>query len=282
MDDKICLITGATSGIGLVTSLELARQGAHVVLVGRNAAKTAAVVRQIQTNTGNGRVEALLANLSSQQQVRDLARQFGDRHKRLDVLINNAGGMWLKRELTVDGLEMTFAVNHVAYFLLTQLLLDLLKASAPARIINVSSEAHRKGSIDFDDPMGQRSYSGWRQYCRTKLMNLLFTFELAQRLAGSGVTVNALHPGWVATGFGANNGWRGAIWQFISRCFAISPEAGAKTVVYLASSPEVGTVNGRYFVKEHAVSSSAVSYDEGARKRLWQISEETTQVAGVG
>jgi NAD(P)-dependent dehydrogenase (short-subunit alcohol dehydrogenase family) len=189
--------------------------------------------------------------------------------------------MWLRREQTADGLEMTFAVNHVGYFLLTHLLLDLLKRSVPARIVNVSSEAHRKATIDFDDLMGQRSYSGWRQYCRTKLMNLLFSYELGRRLEGSGLTVNALHPGWVATGFGANNGWRGAVWQFVSRCFAISPEAGANTVVHLASSPEVATVNGRYFVREQVVSSSAASYDEGARKRLWQVSEEATQSASV-
>lgn len=282
MDGKICLLTGATSGIGLVAATELARQGARVILVGRSAAKTDAVVRQIQTATGNRSVEALRADLSSQQQVRDLARQFRERHQRLDVLINNAGGMWLRREQTVDRLEMTFAVNHIAYFLLTHLLLDALKASAPARIVNVSSEAHRKATIDFDDLMGQRSYSGWRQYCRSKLLNLLFTYELARRVQASGVTVNALHPGWVATGFGANNGWRGALWQLVSRCLAISPEEGAKTVVYLGSSPEVAAVNGRYFVKEQAASSSAASYDEAAAKRLWEVSTELTRVAAAG
>src|ERR1051326_6744922 len=173
MQGKVCLITGATSGIGVVTATELARQGAHVVIVGRNQAKCDAVIQQIQAQTGNRGVEPLLADLSSQQQVRQLAEQFRSRHQRLDVLINNAGGIWMNRQVTADGLEMTFAVNHLTYFLLTHLLLDTLNASGPARIINVSSEAHRRATIDFDDLMGERHYGGWRIYCQSKLANLL-------------------------------------------------------------------------------------------------------------
>jgi NAD(P)-dependent dehydrogenase (short-subunit alcohol dehydrogenase family) len=217
MKDKICLVTGATSGIGLVTSRELARQGAHVVVVGRNPAKLDATVRQIQAQTGSRVVESLRCDLSSLHQVRELARHFRDGHPRLDVLVNNAGGMWLRRELTTDGLEMTFAVNHLAYFLLTHLLLEMLRASAPARVVNVSSDAHRRATLDFDNLQGKRGYAGWRQYCRSKLMNLLFTYELARQIEGSGVTANALHPGWVATGFGGNNGWRGRLLQFAAR-----------------------------------------------------------------
>jgi NAD(P)-dependent dehydrogenase (short-subunit alcohol dehydrogenase family) len=272
MKDKICLITGATSGIGLVSARELARKGALVVLVGRNSAKCDAVTKQIQAETGNPDVEALVADLASQEQVRDLAGRFRERHSRLDVLINNAGAMWLQRELTGEGLEMTFAVNHLAYFLLTQTLLDTLKASAPSRIVNVSSDAHRGARIDFDDPMGERRYAGWKQYCRSKLMNLLFTYELSRRLHGSGVTANALDPGWVATGFASNNGWRGRAIQLAARWFALTPEQGARTIMYLASSPEVAGLSGQYFVREQPVRSSAASYDEIAAKQLWQVS----------
>ena len=209
MEGKTCLITGATSGIGLVAAGALARQGARVLLVGRNQAKCDAVTAQIKAETGNPQVESFLADLSSQQQVRELARRFRDQNSRLDVLVNNAGGMWMQRQLNADRLEITFAVNHLAYFLLTQLLLDTLQASAPARIVNVSSEAHRRATVDFDDLTGERRYGGWTQYCRSKLMNLLFTYEQNRRINGSGITVNALHPGWVATGFASNNGWRG-------------------------------------------------------------------------
>jgi NAD(P)-dependent dehydrogenase (short-subunit alcohol dehydrogenase family) len=279
MSGKVCLVTGATSGIGLVTARELARRGARVVLVGRNPVRTEAAVAQIRAEAGGPDVESLLADLSSQEQIRDLARRFRERHPRLDVLVNNAGGMWLRRERTADGLEMTFAVNHLAYFLLTHLLLDALRAGAPARVVNVSSEAHRKAAIDFDDLQGERSYSGWRQYCRTKLMNLLFTYALARRLGGSGVTANALHPGWVATGFAGNNGWRGRLWQAAANLFAIRPEEGARTVVYLAASPEVAGVTGKYFVRERAVPSSPASYDEAAGERLWQVSLGLTHLA---
>jgi NAD(P)-dependent dehydrogenase (short-subunit alcohol dehydrogenase family) len=281
MRDKVCLVTGATSGIGLVAARELARQGARVVIVGRHQARCDATVQQIQSQTGSRQVEVLLADLSSQRQVRELARQFRERHPRLDVLVNNAGGIWLQRELTVDGLEMTFAVNHLAYFLLTQLLLDTLKASAPARIVNVSSDAHRKATMDFEDLQGERRYSGWRAYCQSKLANLLFTYELARHLGGTGVTANALHPGWVATGFAANNGWRGRVWQRVARWFALSSEKGARTIVYLATSPDVADISGRYFVRERAVPSSAASYDEASARRLWQVSLEMTNVSPV-
>lgn len=278
MRGKICLITGATSGIGRVTAHRLAEMGAHVVLVGRDPARCGTAVQQIQAQTGNREVEALVADLSSQQQVRDLARRFQERHNRLNVLINNAGGMWLQRRLTVDGLELTFALNHLAYFLLTELLLDTLKASAPARIINVSSLAHRRGygRMSFDDLMGERRYNGWKAYCQSKLANLLFTYELARRLEGTGVTANALHPGWVATGFAGGNGWRGRLWQGAANLFALSPEQGAKTIIYLASAPEVEGVSGRYFVRCREVVSAAASRDEEAARRLWQVSQELT------
>jgi NAD(P)-dependent dehydrogenase (short-subunit alcohol dehydrogenase family) len=169
---------------------------------------------------------------------------------------------------------MTFAVNYLAYFLLTQLLLDTLKAGAPARVVNVSSGAHRKATMDWEDLMGERRYDGWQAYCRSKLENLLFTYELARRLQGTGVTANAVHPGWVATGFAGNNGWKGRVWQFVARCLALRLEEGARTVIYLATSPDVAEVTGRYFVKEKEARSSPASYDEAAARRLWQLSAE--------
>jgi NAD(P)-dependent dehydrogenase (short-subunit alcohol dehydrogenase family) len=226
-------------------------------------------------------LKSFRADLSSQQQIRDLAGRFRARHDRLDVLINNAGGLWMQRQLSVDGLEMTFGVNHLAYFLLTQLLLDTLRASAPARIVNVSSDAHRRAVLDFDNLQGERGYGGWRAYCRSKLANLLFTYELDRRLRGTGVTVNALHPGWVATGFARDNGWRGWLLQRAAGLFALSPEEGARTVIYLASSAAVADVSGRYFVREQAVPSSPASYDEAAARRLWEVSEGLTRLASL-
>jgi NAD(P)-dependent dehydrogenase (short-subunit alcohol dehydrogenase family) len=276
MHGKTCLITGATSGIGRVTAGELARRGAHVVLVGRSQARLDSTLQEIQAQTGGSQVEAILADLSSQRQVRELASRLRERHPRLDVLINNAGGIWMQRQVSEDGLEMTFAVNHLAYFLLTNLLLDVLRTSAPARVVNVSSEAHRRATLDFDDLQGERRYSGWRQYCRSKLMNLLFSYELARQLAGTGVTVNALHPGWVATGFAGHNGWRGWLIQSLAKLLALSPEQGAQTVIYLAAAPEVAEVSRGYFIQQRQVASSPASYDEAAASRLWEKSLELT------
>jgi NAD(P)-dependent dehydrogenase (short-subunit alcohol dehydrogenase family) len=276
MEGKVCVVTGATSGIGAVTAQALARQGATVVVVGRHAERSAATVRQITQATGNTNVTFLLADLSAQAQVRQLAAEFQRRFTRLDVLVNNAGALFTKRLLSADGLEMTLALNHLGYFLLTHLLLDTLKASALARIVNVSSNAHMGGQIDFADLQGERRYGGWRAYCQSKLANLLFTAELARRLDGTGVTANAVHPGFVATGFGRNN--RGLFARFIrlAQVAALSPEQGAATLIYLASSPEVAGVTGKYFVKKRQVKAAKAAYDHAAAQRLWQISEQLT------
>jgi NAD(P)-dependent dehydrogenase (short-subunit alcohol dehydrogenase family) len=278
MQDKTVLITGATDGIGLVAARELARMGASVVAVGRNADKTAAVVQRIRTETGNPHIEGLLADLSSQQDIHRLARQFTERHARLDVLLNNAGALFHPRRESVDGIEMTFALNHLGYFLLTNLLLDVLKASAPSRIVNVSSAAHRRANLDFDDLQRKRGYFSFGAYSASKLANLLFTYELARRLHGTGVTVNALHPGLVASRFAVNNGWLGGVLRGLIWAFGISPEQGARTLMYLASSPEVEGVTGEYFQNEKIVKSSPASHDEAAARRLWEISETLTHL----
>ncbi|MBX6312728.1 MAG: SDR family oxidoreductase [Isosphaeraceae bacterium] len=277
MGGKICLVTGATAGIGAVTAEELARRGAQVILVGRDRSKCETTATRIRERTDNSAVEFLVADLSAQAEVRRLAREFQERYPRLDVLVNNAGAMFGQRQETVDGIERTFALNHLAYFLLTNLLLDTLKASAPARIVVVSSEAHRMAKgLDFDDLQHQRWYKPFRVYCESKLANLLFTYELARRLRGTGVTANALHPGFVATNFMAGEGFAHWSLRRAARLFAISPEEGAKTSVYLAASPEVEGVSGAYFVKQKPVPSSPASRNEAAARRLWQISEELT------
>lgn len=280
MQGKTCLVTGATSGVGKAAVQTLAGMGATVVIVGRNGEKTARVVEGIKAATGNAAVSSLLADLSIQADIRKLATEFQQRHDRLDVLINNAGGIFLDRQLSADGIEMTFAVNHLNYFLLTNLLLDTLKASAPARIINVASDAHRFGPLDFDDLQSERSYSAFGVYGRSKLANILFTVELARRLEGSGVTANALHPGFVNSGFGKNNRsgfWRGLfvrLYDWIGPLIARSPEKAAETVIYLATSPEVAGVTGRYFVDCEPKAPTADATDRGAAARLWAISAE--------
>ena len=278
MRDTICLVTGATSGVGLVTAQALAQQGATVLVVARNPERGAATVKRMAQDTGNPNIDLLLADLSSQAQIRQLAAAVQRRCTRLDVLVNNAGALFTRRRLSADGLEMTLALNHLGYFLLTNLLLDRLKASASARIVNVASNAHRGGRINFADLQGQRRYGGWRAYCQSKLANLLFTYELARRLGNTGVTANAVHPGFVATGFGRNNPGAFAWLIRIAQCAALSPEQGATTLIYLASSPEVQGVTGTYFVKKRAVPSSKASYDQAAARRLWDISADLTSL----
>jgi retinol dehydrogenase-12 len=276
MVGKVCMITGATSGIGKEAAFQLARRGATLVLVGRNQWKCEKTVQEINEQTGNSSVEYLLADLSYQAHIRDLAQQFKSRHQRLHVLLNNAGAIVLTRQQTGDGIERTFALNHLSYFLLTCLLLDTLKASAPARIVNVSSDAHRGAILELDDLQCQHQYRGFWAYARSKLANILFTYELARRLEGTGVTVNALHPGLVATNFLANNGLLGKfLWVFLA-IRGISPQRGADTAVYLASSPEVEGITGQYFEKRQAIPSSQVSYDQDAALALWQASLDLT------
>lgn len=268
------LITGATSGIGEVAAHQLAGMGARVVIVARSPEKGAQTMASIQKTTGSQAVELLLADLSAQADIRRLAAEFKAGHDRLDVLVNNAGVFNLSRELSRDGIEMTWATNHLNYFLLTNLLLDVLKASAPARIVNVSSDAHRGGSIRFDDLGGAEKYSSWQAYSQSKLANVLFSYELARRLTGSGVTVNALHPGFVRTNFARNNGRFSRLLVPIFQLAAISPEKGAETMVYLASSPEVAGVSGSYFDKKKAVRSAEASYDEAVARQLWEASAQ--------
>ncbi|MGZ4630765.1 SDR family oxidoreductase [Oryzihumus sp.] len=279
MTGRTILVTGGTHGIGLATAQALASSGAAVALVGRNADKTSLVVEALRRDSGNDRVEGMVADLSSQAEVRRLATDFAAGHDRLDVLVNNVGGFWATRHVTADGLERTFALNHLAPFLLTHLLRPLLEASAPARVVTVSSGAQAMGRIDFEDLQGERSYSGQRAYNQSKLANVLFTYELARRLEGTGVTANALHPGVVRTGFGQeDSSTLFRVMLPVIRPFMLSPERGAQTSVYLASSPEVEGVSGRYFVRKKARRSSPASYDPQVARRLWEVSAELTGV----
>ena len=284
MKDKICLITGATSGIGKAAAVQLAELGATVVLVGRNSEKTSAVVEDVKEQTGNQEVYFLIADLSSQQAIRQLADDFKAHHQRLDVLVNNAGALMLSRQESIDGIEMTLALNHLSYFLLTNLLLDVLKSSSPSRIVNVASDSHQNAHLDFEDLQIQQKYRGYKAYGRSKLANMLFTYELARRLEGTGVTANGLHPGLVATSFLAtNNGLRGRVFNFFVRRAGRSAENGARTITYLATSSDVEGVTGGYFMDEGVVvDSSQASYDKDASLRLWQVSEELTGLATDG
>ena len=272
LENKTVLVTGATDGIGRVTAETLSAMGAQVVIVSRNPEKTRQTAAAIQAKTGRA-VEWIAADLSNRDGVRSAAQAFLERHDRLHVLVNNAVAVFMKRALSADGYEMTFALNHLAYFQLTHLLLDTLKASAPARIVNVSSAAHVGGSLDLDDLQTEKGFSGWKAYSRSKLANIYFTYELARRLEGTGVTANCLHPGFVATNFGRSNG---GLFTPIFRLFqmgAISPEEGAQTSIYLASSPEVEGVTDKYFDKKKAVPSSPISNDPLIAARLWEASQ---------
>ena len=278
MNGKICLITGGTNGIGKSTALELARMGANVTIVGRNAQKTSQVVEEIRSATGNMKVDSLLADLSSQQDVRQLADEFRSKHSQLHVMINNAGGVFMKRQISIDSIEMTFAVNHLAGFLLTNLLLDMIKTSGHARIINVSSDAHASGNIEFDNLQGERNYSP-KAYNNSKLANILFTTELARRLQGTDVTVNSLHPGLVSTGLAKNNGKFMAF--LISTLMPIvgrSAAKGAETSVYLASSPDVEGIMGKYFYNSHPIPAAPQANDVMIAEKLWNVSAEMVQL----
>lgn len=277
MTDKTVLVTGATSGIGKQTALELAGMGATVCIVARNPQKGQAVLEEIKQKTGNQKLELYLADLSSQADVRKLASEFKAKHDRLHVLVNNAGGVYASRRVTADGLEYTFAMNHLAYFLLTNLLLDVLKASAPARVINVSSGAQGMARMNFDDLQGEKRFNSQGAYNQSKLANVLFTYALARRLEGSGVTTNVLHPGVVRTNFGRVD--TPLLWRIMFPLidpFMLTPEKGAETAVYLASSPEVEGVTGKYYAFKKAIRSNPVSYDQAAQERLWKVSEELT------
>jgi NAD(P)-dependent dehydrogenase (short-subunit alcohol dehydrogenase family) len=281
MEGEICLITGGSDGIGYVAARELARLGARVVIVGRSADKSAAAVRRIVEDTGNSSVEYLLADLSSQEEVRRLAERVKEELPRLDVLLNNAGAIFLSNRRSVDGIEMTFALNHIGYFLLTNLLLERLRESAPARIINVSSSSHGSpGRFRLADLPKPGSNRGYRAYARSKLCNILFTYELARRLAGTDITVNALHPGLVQTNIARNNGLLGCVVNFFIGARGVDANKGAETLVHLASSPEVDGVTGKFFVDCRAVPSSALSFDAGLAAELWELSERLTHLAG--
>jgi NAD(P)-dependent dehydrogenase (short-subunit alcohol dehydrogenase family) len=279
MDGKTCLVTGGSSGIGKAAALALSEMGGTIVIVCRNRDRGESALNEIRAETGNQTVDLMLADLSSQQSIRQLAQEFSDKYRQLHVLINNAGVFLLRRSLTVDGIETTFSVNHLSPFLLTNLLLELLKGSAPARIVNVASSAHYGARINFEDLQGEKHYSGLGAYNQSKLANILFTYELSRKLEGIGVTANCLHPGVVRTNLGRDNGRLFLLLSKMTRLFSSAPEKGAQTVIYLASSPDVANVSGKYFVKKAEAESSHESYDEGVAQRLWQISRELTGLA---
>lgn len=278
MEGRVCLVTGSTSGIGKEIAAGLAGMGATVVLAGRSREKCEAAVQEIAARgVPASQLSYFVADLSSQESVRQLAKEFIDDYDRLHVLVNNAGVFVQKRELTADGIERTFAVNHLAPFLLTNLLLDRLKAGAPSRIVTTSSIAHRGAKMDFDDLQMSKSYGGIRAYGQSKLANILFTRELARRLQGTGVTANCFHPGAVRTNLVRGSGY-GLVWGAAS-VFFTSPEKGADTAVYLASSGEVEGVSGEYFVKRKQARASDPAYDSDAAEMLWEASEKLTRLA---
>jgi len=284
LKDKLVIITGATSGIGKETARGLVRQGAHVVIVGRNPAKAEAAAEELRRE-GPGPVDNLLADFSSLEQTRGLAAQILEKYPRIDVLMSNAGVYRMRRKVTVDGYEETFAVNHLAPYLLINLLLDRLRASAPARIVVTGSDAHQGAQLDFDDLMLKKHYGHWRAYSRSKLANIMFTYALARRVDGSGVTANVVHPGFVASNLGSGNGIPVGPFMMALRPFVLSPEAGARTSIWVASSPELDGANGMYFSNSKIVSranrehrSNHFSYDKDLQEQLW---DESAKLVGL-
>ena len=279
MNGKVCIVTGATSGIGLEAARRLAVLGARLVLVGRNRDKGEAILAQLRAETPDVAAEMHYADLSRREEVSRLAGALLETAPRIDVLLNNAGAIFTRRGVTPEGMERTFALNHIGYFLLTHLLRDRIVASAPARIVNVASEAHRRAVLDFEDLQCARDYSGWKAYQRSKLCNILFTRELARRLSGTGVTANSLHPGFVATAFGDNNRGLFRIGLGLGKRFmAISVARGAETPVYVASAPEIAMVSGRYFDKCRERAPSGAAQDDSTAVALWR---ESALLAGL-
>ena len=276
---KICLITGGNSGIGKATALGLAKMGATVVIVSRNKEKGETAVTDIIAKSGNKNVELIQADMSSQDSIHKLAEDLKARHEKLHLLINNAGVYLTKRTTTENGLESTFAVNHLGPFLLTSLLLDILKASAPSRIVNVTSDAHNGAKINFEDLQGEKRFSGWQAYGQSKLAMILFTHELAKKLEGTGVTANSAHPGVVRTNFAKNNGGLVMLGFRFLGIFFISPDSSAKRILYVATSPSLEGVTGKYFTRMHEVRSSPESYDDDAARRLWLVSEQLAKLS---
>ncbi|TMI08349.1 SDR family oxidoreductase [Candidatus Bathyarchaeota archaeon] len=279
MAGKICLVTGGNSGIGKATAIGLAKMRATVVIATRSREKGQTAVSDIIVKSGNKNVELIQADMSSQDSIHQLADEFRAKHEKLHVLINNAGVYLTKRTTTSDGFESTFAVNHLGPFLLTSLLLDILKASAPSRIVNVTSDAHKGANIRFDDLQGEKRFSGWQAYGQSKLAMILFTHELAKRLEGSGVTVNSAHPGVVRTNFAKNNGGLVMLGFRFLGIFFISPESSAKRILYVATSPDLDGVTGKYFTKMRETRSSPESYDDDSAKRLWLVSEQLAKLS---
>ncbi len=283
MSGKRVLITGATNGIGKASALELAKMGAELIIVGRNPQKTERVMNELKFESSNHNIDMLIADLSSIAEIRKLADDFHAKYDSLDVLLNNAGAIFSDYTQSVDGLEMTFALNHVNYFLLTHLLLNTLKQTAQdkgeARIINVSSGAHQAagGGMKLDTINDEDGYGSFGAYGKSKLANILFTYELARQLEGTNVSVNALHPGFIATGFGHNmNGLMATLTKGIQKLFAKSEDQGAQTPVYLASSPDVKGVTGKYWDNKKAVKSNTISYDRDEQQKLWDYSLDMT------
>jgi retinol dehydrogenase 14 len=281
MAGKVVLVTGATGGIGKATAIGLAKMGARVGITGRDLIRAEQAAADIRTASGNPAVDVFAADMSSQAEVRRLAGAVLDAYPRLDVLVNNVGGFWAHRHPTADGLEHTFALNHLAPFLLTNLLLDRLKASAPARVVTVSSGAQAAGRIDFDDLQGARSYSGQRAYSQSKLANILFTNELARRLQSTGVTANSVHPGVVRTNFGSED--QAGFFRIISplvRPFLKTPTQGAWTPIYLASSPDVEGITGQFFANRKPKTANRAARDVDVTARLWRVSTDLVGLTG--
>ena len=281
MRGKVCLVTGATSGIGKMTALELAAKGATVVIVGRSRDKCEDTLQEIEAATGSKSLDYFVCDLSSFVEVRRLSQEFLAKYNKLNVLVNNAGAIFMRKANSPDGLEVTWALNHFAYFWLTCLLLDVLKASHPSRVVNVSSDAHKRASLNELPNFRGKMPVGYISYANTKLANVLFTNQLAYSIKSTGVTVNSLHPGVVATNFGANNGLVGKIMQTYAGTLGVKASEGAKTVVYLATAPELYTTTGKYFVNCREVNSSRASYDTKFGAKLWQWSLDVSQRLGM-